>query len=138
MLDEVDTWLIIVCLYIDITAKLAERGTSSVEGKSHLEKNCGDHKKADAEKNNCQCACHNKSDTTKATSAGGPAIIDLTHSHCKRKSEPGTSAADHGKQLRISFFFIFFGQFYTFLQHPSDLFNTNRFFLPYFAIHFYD
>lgn len=73
-----------------------------MEGKSQLDKNCGDLKKPDTEKN-CQCACHNKSDTTTATSAGGPAFIDLTHSPCKGKSVPTTSAAEHGKH---AFFFL--------------------------------
>lgn len=95
---------LLLCLHCGITAKLAEQG-SSVEGKSQLDKNCGDHKKPDTEKNNCQCSCHNKSDTTKATSAGGRAVLDLTYSPCKGNSEPSTSAAEHGKQFRISIFF---------------------------------
>lgn len=97
---------IVACLYhrvfaVTSKAKLAERG-SSVEVKSQLDKNGGDLKKPDTEKSNCRCACHNKSDATAATSAGGAAVIDLTHSPCKGKSEPAPSAAEHGKQFRMN------------------------------------
>lgn len=93
----------VTCLYyyvftVTSKAKLAERG-NSVEGKSQLDKNCGDHKKLDIEKNNCQCVCHIKTGTTTDTAAGGPAVIDLIHSPCKGKSEPATSAAEHGKHF---------------------------------------
>lgn len=88
-----------MCVFtVTSKAKLAERG-NSVEGKSQLDKNCGDHKKLDTEKNNCECVCHNKSDTTTVTAAVGPAVIDLIHSPCKWKSEPATSAAEHGKHF---------------------------------------
>lgn len=91
----------LIYLHFDITAKVPAQG-SSVEGKSQLDKNCGDHKKPDAEKNNCRCACHSKTNTTTATSAAGPAVIDLTQSPCKGKSEPATSTAEHGKQFSMS------------------------------------
>lgn len=91
----------LIYLHFDITAKVAAQG-SSVEGESQLDKNCGDHKKPDAEKNNCRCACHNKTNTTTATSAAGPAVVDLTQSPCKGFSEPATSAAEHGKQFSMS------------------------------------
>lgn len=91
----------LIYLHFDVTAKVAAQG-SSVEGKSQLDKNCGDHKKPDAEKNNCRCACHNKTNTTTATSAAGPAVVDLTQSPCKGLSEPATSAAEHGKQFSMS------------------------------------
>lgn len=92
-------------VHFDTTAKVAEQG-SCVEGKSQLDKNCGDHKKQDEEKNNCRCVCHSKTNATTATSAAGPAVIDLTQSPCKGKSEPATSAAQHGKQFSMSGAFI--------------------------------
>lgn len=124
---------LLLCLHCNITAKLAERG-SSVEGKSQLDKTCGGHKKPDTEKNNCQCACHNKSDTTTATSAGGPAVLDLTHSPCKGKSQPATSVAEHGKQFRMSGFFFVGITFIEPIVHILSL-SSDPFFIYYCFFH---
>lgn len=99
-----------------------------MEGKSQLDKNCGDHKKPDAEKNNCRCACHSKANTTKATPAAGPAVVDLTQSPCKGKSEPATSAAEHGKHFSMSGVFFFWMRIT--LTEPTF---CSAFFVPYFV-----
>lgn len=80
-----------------MTAKPPEGG-SSVDDKGQSDKNWGDDKKSGVAKTPCQCVCHSKTTpVTTATPAAKPAIVDLTVTPCKEKSEPAHTAAQHGK-----------------------------------------
>lgn len=80
-----------------MTAKPPEGG-SSVDDKGHSDKNWGDDKKSGAAKTPCQCVCHSETKpVSTATPAAKPAVVDLTDTPCKEKSEPAHTAAQHGK-----------------------------------------
>lgn len=80
-----------------MTAKPPEGG-SSVDDKGQSDKNWGDDKKSGVAKTPCQCVCHSKTKpVTTATPVAKPAVVDLTVTPCKEKSEPAHTAAQHGK-----------------------------------------
>ncbi|XP_031728340.1 Fanconi anemia group J protein [Anarrhichthys ocellatus] len=65
--------------------KLKEGG-SLLEDKSQSDKSCGVSKKSDVT-TPCQCVCHIKVNSTTATTAAQPDVVDLTVSPCKESTQ---------------------------------------------------